>query len=57
MTFAIVDRQTAYSGNDFGLDDISFKPVPEASTVVTFALLAIGGLLTLRKRSKAQANA
>jgi len=57
ITFAVVDTQTASSGNDFGLDDISFKPVPEASTVVTFALLAIGGLLVLRKRSNAQANA
>ena len=57
ITFAVVDTTTAASGNDFGLDDISFKPVPEASTVVTFALLCIGGFLTLRKRSQAKANA
>lgn len=57
ITFAIVDKQTASSGNDFGLDDISFKPVPEASTVVTFALLCVGGFLTLRKRRNATASA
>jgi len=57
VTFAIVDTHTASSGNDFGLDDISFKPVPEASTVVTFALLFIGGLLTLRKRARTNATA
>jgi len=57
ITFAIVDTVTASSGNDFGLDDVSFKPVPEASTVVTFALLCVGGFLTLRKRNSAKANA
>jgi len=57
VTFAIVATHTASSGNDFGLDDISFKPVPEASTVITFALLFLGGLITLRKRGQAATKA
>ena len=54
ISFAIVDRQTANCGYVFFLDEISFMPVPEASSVVTFALLFIGGLLVLRKRNHTQ---
>ena len=57
VTFAIVDTHTQASGNDFGLDDISFTPVPEASTVMTFALLCMGGLFTLRRRPRAATGA
>jgi hypothetical protein len=39
--------------SDQFIRDFSFSPqaVPEASTVVTFALLGIGGLIVLRRRS------
>jgi hypothetical protein len=57
VTFSIIDKETATSGNDFGLDDISFKPVPEASTLITFAILCLGGVFILRKRSQPNASA
>jgi len=57
ISFAIVDKQTAASGNDFGLDNISFQAVPEASTVITFALLFLGGIVILRKRNALTTNA
>ena len=40
-------------GNPYGaaLDNVSLKAVPEASTVITFALLMVGGLIVLSKRS------
>jgi len=39
--------------NPFGpaLDNVSLKAVPEASTVITFALLMVGGMIVLRKRT------
>jgi hypothetical protein len=44
-TIRIVDRETAYYGNDFAIDDISFVPEP-----TTLFLLGLGGLTILRKR-------
>jgi hypothetical protein len=55
VTFGIDDKNTQQSGNDFGLDELSFRAVPEASTVVSFAILCLGGLFILRKRSQLNA--
>ena len=51
LDLALTDTNTQESGNDFAVDDLSVRPVPEASTVVLFSLLAVGGMLMLRKRS------
>jgi hypothetical protein len=57
VTFSIIDKATQQTGNDFGLDDISFKPVPEASTFITFGILCLAAFFTLRKRSSLKASA
>jgi len=57
VTFGIVDTNTQQSGNDFGLDELSFRAVPEASTVISFAILCLGGILVLRKRSQMNTTA
>jgi hypothetical protein len=51
LDLKMVDQDTVASGNDFAVDNISVRAVPEASTVVLFGLLAVGGLIVLRKRS------
>jgi len=50
LNLALVDTNLNAGGNDFAIDDLSVKAVPEASTVVLFSLMAIGGILILRKR-------
>jgi len=56
VTFSIIDNNLQQSGNDFGLDDISFKPVPEASTFITFGILCLAAFFTLRKRNSLKGN-
>jgi len=51
LNLGLVDLNTQGFGNDFGVDDLSVKAVPESSTVVLFGLLALGGIVMLRKRS------
>jgi hypothetical protein len=49
---AVLDLQTAPNGNDFALDDISIKVVPEPGTLALFAgsgLLALVGCRRSRK--------
>lgn len=52
-------RGGGFSGSGHSGDDLNLKysPVPEASTVVSFgALLALGGLALLRRKSVARAS-
>jgi len=51
LNLGLVDTNGESFGNDFGVDDLSVKAVPEASTIVLFSLLTLGGVLLLRKRS------
>ena len=55
LNLGLVDLNTEGFGNDFGVDDLAVRPVPEASTVVLFSLLVVGGMLMLRKRSASDA--
>jgi len=51
LNLGLVDTNTEASGNDFAIDDLSVKAVPEASTIALFGLMALGGVFMLRKRS------
>jgi hypothetical protein len=49
QTTALINQNTAYSGNDFALDDISISAVPEPTTMIAGALLLLPfGASTLR---------
>jgi hypothetical protein len=50
---AILDLDTTQSGNDFGLDDVSFSPVPEPTSLIAFAMITAPFLLRRSRRSKA----
>ncbi len=46
-TLEIVNLSTAFAGNDFALDDLSFTLVPEPTSL---AVIALGGIALLRRR-------
>ena len=46
---SLVNPSTGVGGNDFALDDLEFRFVPEPTTL---SLLALGGLAVLRRRRK-----
>lgn len=55
LNLDLVDQDLVHDGNDFAVDNISVRAVPEASTIVLFSLLAGAGILLLRKRSASAA--
>jgi hypothetical protein len=48
--FAIYDLETAASGNDFALDDISLKSVPDGGLTVSLLGLALVGIEGARRK-------
>jgi hypothetical protein len=42
---AIRDLETAYSGNDFAMDDISLRAIPEAASIIIWSLLVGVGIV------------
>jgi len=53
LTLSFQETSGQFNGNDFAIDDITAKPVPEASTFVTTALvLGLGALFMIRRKRR-----